>query len=149
MCRVLAMRAGFPLVFIAVFYFVDIIMVGLANALIKSGEKAKVLNVFSVDFFRFNTNSTLNFLLFFFSVQSLFLFGSIYFRKYNFIKTVISCFMIWILGMALLYLVHNWVTPLDNAPVPDEITLAVTVLAYIIGPLLWWAAYYRLKAKQA
>jgi hypothetical protein len=149
LCGILYTAVFFPLVFIVTFYLADSLMVALANAVFKWGEKARVINIFTVNFFHFNSNRALNFLLFFLSVQSVFLLGSVYFRKYNFIKTIISCFIIWMLAMVVLYAVHNWVTRLDNGPVPDEITLATTVLAYIIGPLLWWVAYYRLKAKQA
>jgi hypothetical protein len=149
LCGILYTAVFFPLVFIATFYLADSLMVALANGVFNTGEKAKVINIFTVDFFSFNSKRSLNFLLFFLSVQSLFLLGSVYFRKYNFIKTIISGFVIWMLCMALAFAVHTWVSPLDDGPVGDEITVAVIVLAYSIGPLLWWVAYYRLKAKQA
>jgi hypothetical protein len=151
LCGILYSALVFPLVFIAAFYLADSLMVALANMIFgtQSGQKASVINIFSVDFFRFNSRRTLNFLLFFFSVQSVFLLGSVYFRKYNLIKTIISCFVIWMLCMALVYAVHVLIDPLDNGPIPDEVTRLIIVLAYLIAPLLWWIAYYRLKAKQA
>ena len=149
LCGILYSAILFPLVFIAAFYLADSLMVALANAVYHGGAKTKVISIFSVDFFRFNNHRTLNFLLFFISVQSLFLLGSVYFSKYNFIKTIISGFIIWMMCMGVMLALHTWVKPLDDGLVDDEITVAITVLVYIIGPLLWWAAYYRLKAKQA
>lgn len=150
LCGILYTAVFFPLVFIAAFYVVDSLMVAVANGIFKFTEKAKLINIFSVDFFRFNPSRTLNFLLFFLSVQSAFLLGSVYFRKYNLIKTLIALFMIWMLGVCVVYAVHIWVRPLDNGePLPDGVTLATIGVAYIIAPVLWWVAYYRLKAKQA
>ena len=52
--------------------------------------------------------------------------------------------------MGLLFVMHNWVKALDDAPqMPDGVLLAIITLAYIAAPLVWWMAYYRLKAKQA
>lgn len=149
LCGIFYSALLFPLVFIAAFYLTDSLMVAVANAVYKSGEKTSVINIFTIDFFHFNSHRTLNFLPFFFSVQSLFLLGSVYFRKYNFIKTVISGFIIWMLCMGVALALHTWVRPLDGeGPLPDGAVLAVAALAYLIAPLLWWIAYYRLKAKQ-
>ena len=139
LCGILYSAILFPLVFIAAFYLADSLMVALANAVYQGGAKTKVISIFSVDFFRFNNHRTLNFLLFFISVQSLFLLGSVYFSKYNFIKTIISGFIIWMMCMGVMLALHTWVKPLDDGLVDDEITVAITVLVYIIGPLLWVA----------
>jgi hypothetical protein len=151
LCGILYTALIFPLVFFAAFYLADSVMVALANAVFNFPEKARVLNVFSIDFFSFNVNRTMSFFLFFISLQSLFLLGSVYFRKYNFIKTVISGFVLWMLCMGVLLAVHTWVRPLDDGPVimQDAVAIAIIAIVYLIGPLVWWIAYYRLKAKQA
>lgn len=151
LCGILYTALIFPLVFLAAFYLADSLMVALANAIFNFSEKARVINVFTDDFFRFNEHHTMSFFLFFISLQSLFLLGSVYFRKYNFIKTVISGFVIWMLCMGVLFAVHTWFMPLDDTPIFMQDTVAIVVLAivYLVGPLVWWMAYYRLKAKQA
>jgi hypothetical protein len=150
LCGIFYSALIFPLVFIAAFYLADSLMVAVANGVYMSREETSVINIFTVDFFRFNGHRNLNFFLFFLSLQSLFLLGSVYFRKYNFVKTIISCFIIWMLCMGIVFALHTWVTPFDGeGPMPDGVVLAVAVVVYLIAPLLWWMAYYRLKAKQA
>ena len=150
LCGILYSALIFPLVFIAAFYLADSLMVALANAIFNFNEKAELINIFTIDFFKFNEDRTMSLFLFFISLQSLFLFGSVYFRKYNFIKTIISGFVIWMFGMAVAFMIHTWVQPLDDEPIlmTDWVAITVTTVVYLIGPLVWWISYYRLKAKQ-
>jgi hypothetical protein len=149
LCGIFYSALIFPLVFIAAFYLADSLMVALANAIFHLNEKARVINIFTIDFFQLNENRTMSFFLFFISLQSLFLLGSVYFRKYNFIKTIISGFVLWMVGMAVVFMLHNW-GPLDDASLlmPDWVAITITAVIYLIGPLVWWISYYRLKAKQ-
>jgi hypothetical protein len=153
LCSLLYTALLFPIVFITTYYLIDILMITIAKTFFVAGdaaEKVSVLNVFKVDFFRFNSNLTLNFLLLFLSIQSAFLFGSVYFKKYNFIKTVISGFVVWISGAVLFYLLRHLL--LRNAPgsveMPDSTGMLFISLTYIAPPLLWIMTYQHLKSKQ-
>ena len=70
LCSLLYTVLLFFVVFTAAFYLVDFLMVAIANTLPgqeKLDEKTNVINVFKVIIIRFNEDSTINFLLFFFS----------------------------------------------------------------------------------
>ena len=151
LCGILYSALIFPLVFLAAFYLADSLMVALANAIFNFNEKARVFNVFTIEFFRFNEEWTMSFFPFFISLQSLFLIGSVYFRKHNFIKTIISGFVLWMICMLLAFAGHTWIRPLDDAPplMQGEVAIVILSIVYLVGPLVWWMAYYRLKAKQA
>ena len=52
--------------------------------------------------------------------------------------------------MGIVFAQHTWVSAFDDeGPMPDGVVLALAAVAYLIAPVLWWMAYYRLKAKQA
>src|SRR5215207_2184394 len=87
LCSLLYTVVLFFVVFVAAFYLVDVLMVAIANSLSATENlagKPGVTNVFKVIILRFNRDSTINFLFLFFSVQSAFLLGSVYFEKYSF-----------------------------------------------------------------
>jgi hypothetical protein len=156
LCSLMYTVVFFFIVFTAAFYLVDILAVSIANTvpgLDKPEGKIYLVNIFEVTFFSFNDNSTLNFLLFFFSVQSAFLLGSVYFKKYNFIKTIITGFVVWISLFLLVYFIVEHVLPegKDNellAQLPNWSTNLLRIMVYGLAPLLWIVAYYRLKQKQ-
>ena len=155
-------------VFTAVFYLVDSIMVGLANAfhpIYKSGAKAEIVNVFyeegiyEVFLYVFSG---------FFAIQSAFFLGSIYFNKYSFIKTVISLFIGFLLFYFLLYFLNE--TLLPNGTFDDDLgiyriykeneedvvvqlpgfvnTLTRNLILFGFPPFFWIVTYFRLKEKQ-
>lgn len=156
LCSLLYTLILFFAVFTATFYLVDIIMVNIANsvdAIKKYHGKIPIINVFDVTFFSFNNNATLNFLLFFFSVQSAFLLGSVYFRKYNFLKTIISGFVIWLILFLIVYFFYQEnsaeaYSDGNEGEMPNWIAQLIQGLAYVLAPLLWIVTYYRLKQKQ-
>ena len=171
LCSLLYTVVLFFVVFVAAFYLVDILMVAIANSLPAdaASEKPTVINVFKIALVRFNRDSTINFLLFFFSVQSAFLLGSVYFEKYNFIKTIISgfvgCFILFCLmyffsqellpdgdyssGFLTAYRVHVDGVNDRLVQVPGWIGEVFRfLLMYAIAPFLWIVTYYRLKEKQ-
>jgi hypothetical protein len=147
-------------------------MVGMANRIYGAGYpggKMSVVNIFHVILIRFNTDSTVNFLLFFFSVQSAFLLGSIYFEKYSFIKTIICGFVAIFILFCMMYfftekLLHKGDYPMgfltayrvyvdgihDHlVQVPRWIGHVFRFLVmYAIAPFLWLVTYFRLKEKQ-
>jgi hypothetical protein len=156
MCSILYTSIMFFIILTAAFYLVDVLMVSIAKSLprIKLPEgKATVVNIFGIDFFNFNDDSTLNFLLFFFSIQSAFLLGSVYFKKYSFLKTIITGFVIWFILFLITYFIYHQflvekISEEDFEQVPNWVANLIRVLAYAIAPLLWIVTYYRLKNNQ-
>ena len=82
---------------------------------------------------------------------SAFLLGSVVFRKYPFIKTIISGFVLFFILFFLVYLFHDQIFPDDDPSgvLPVWVGQAAMYLVYATAPLLWIAAYSRLKRKQA
>jgi hypothetical protein len=167
LCSILYTVIFFFVTFTAVFYLVDVLMVTVANTF--AGADATVTNIFEVIFFKFSGDSTVKFLFFFFSVQSAFLLGSVYFEKYSFIKTVISGFVGFFIFFCLMYLLYDFLLPrgeyhnglltsyrvhIDGVndrlvEVPRWIGNMFSILVmYVIAPYLWIVTYYRLKEKQ-
>ena len=154
LCSLLFTAVLFFIVFTSAFYLVDVLMVSIANSLpgIDLPEaKATVINIFDISPFSSDDNTTLNFLLIFFSIQSIFLLGSVYFKKYNFIKTIISGFIIWFILFLLTYFFYHQFFPEGNdqgAPLPKWLGTLLKSVIYAIAPLLWIVTYYSLKQKQ-
>jgi hypothetical protein len=172
LCSLLYTVVVFFVVFTSAFYLVDILMVSIANSLPgaeKLNEKTNVINVFKVILLRFNMDSTINFLLFFFSVQSAFLLGSVYFEKYSFIKTIISGFVAGFILFCMMYFFYEHLLPRGDfyrgfltsylvhvdgindrlVQVPAWIGEVFRfMIMYAIAPFLWIVTYYRLKEKQ-
>jgi hypothetical protein len=171
LCSLLYTVLLFFVVFTAAFYLVDTLMVSIANTLSVTEKvgKASVVNVFKIIIMRFNRDSTINFLLFFFSVQSAFLLGSIYFEKYSFIKTIISGFVAGFILFCFMFFFNEQLLPEGDYPrgfltayrvhvdgvhdhlvqVPGWIGEVFRFLVmYAIAPFLWTVTYYRLKEKQ-
>ena len=172
LCGLLYSIVLFFLVFTATFYLVDIIMVGIAKLFTGTAAgvaKSTVVNVFHIIVVPVNMDTTLNFLLFYFSIQSAFLLGSIYFEKYSFIKTVIACFGLAFIFFFLIYFFNEHLLPdgtffkgfftsylvlKDGAndqlvQIPAWIGQMLRFLVlYGIAPFLWIVTYYRLKEKQ-
>jgi hypothetical protein len=172
LCGLLYTVILFFVVFTAAFYLVDTLMVAIANTFNTAGEpagKVSVINVFKVIILRFNEDSTVNFLLFFFSVQSAFLLGSVYFEKYSFIKTIISGFVAGFILFCMMYFFYEHLLPngefhrgfltsyrvhVDGVNdrlihVPGWIgEIFRFLIMYAVAPFLWIVTYYRLKEKQ-
>jgi hypothetical protein len=155
LCSLLYTAVLFLIVFTAAFYLVDFLMVAFANSISWTGKpagKISVFNLFKVDFFRFNSQVTLNFLLFFFSVQSVFLLGSVYFKRYSFLKTVISGFIIGFLVFAFAWFLYSQGLVQDDVAVSGELSnwkaWGLSLAAYAFAPILWTLTYFCLKAKQ-
>jgi hypothetical protein len=151
LCSLLYSVVLFFVVFTAVFYAVDCLMVPLYNSISGTAEKAKLVNVFLPELIQFQDGSSLPFLLIFFALQSVFLLGSVYFKKYSFIKTIISVFAIFFLIVCSVFLVQKLVDPQDD-PLPSTPSMvlqwALILLMYGFAPLFWTVAYRRFKAKQ-
>jgi len=168
LCSILYTAVLFFIVYTVSFYLVDFLMVAIANSLPQT-EKTSVVNVFKIVLIRFNRDSTINFLLFFFSVQSVFLLGSVYFEKYSFIKTFICGFVACFILFCVMYFFNQQLLPNGDYPrgfltvyrvyveggndhlvqVPRWIGEAFRFLImYAVAPFFWIVTYFRLKEKQ-
>ncbi len=143
----------FPILILGAFYLVDVLMVTVSNSFLADGSvgKSRVVNVFELNLLRFSPDEAVNLFLFFFSIESLFLLGSVYFKKYNFLKTIITGFVVFLLLFLLAYLLSE-IPGLEHeaffSKVEKWFPTFVQVLAYGIAPLAWVATYFVLKAKQ-
>ena len=168
LCSLLYSVVLFFIVFTAAFYLVDVLMVAIGKS-IPGSEKPSVVNVFKIILVRFNRDSTVNFLLFFFSVQSVFLLGSVYFEKYSFIKTVISGFVAGFILFCVMYFFNDKLLPPGDYPSGFLTSYRVRVdgvndhlvqvprwigevfrflIMYAVAPFFWIVTYFRLKEKQ-
>lgn len=168
LCSLLFTVVLFFAVFLAAFYLVDALMVAIANSFTEE-QKPAVLNIFDVVVIPVNVNTTVNFLLFFSAVQAAFLLGSVYFEKFSFIKTIISCFVVGFLVFLLVYFLSTKLLPNGDYPMGFLTSYRVYVdgindrlvqlphwigqvlrflVLYAIAPFLWIVTYYRLKEKQ-
>jgi hypothetical protein len=172
LCSILFTVVIFFSVFTAAFYMVDALMVMISNQLLTAHDPIRhegVINVVRAAILPFDGMSTLNMLLIFLAIQSIFLLGSVYFAKYSFIKTVISGFVVFFVFFCLVYLLYERLMPRGGyvgglltsyrvtvngnddhlVKIPDWIDRVIYfILMYAITPFLWVVSYYRLKEKQ-
>ncbi|MGC4103739.1 hypothetical protein [Ferruginibacter sp.] len=172
LCSILYTVVLFFGVFLAAFYLVDVIMVAIANKFLVTNDpiqQTKVFNVFRAAIVPIDNHSRLNVVMIFFSLQSIFLLGSIYFSKYGFVKTVISGFVIFFLIFCVIFLLYEHLMPegdyksgfltsyeiTTNGPdnhlvqIPHWIgDILRFILLYALAPFFWIVSYYRLKEKQ-
>jgi hypothetical protein len=150
LCGLLFTALLFFIVVTAAFYAADALMVFVSNAVRGSEGRRMVLNVFTVNFFRFNDRVTLSFLPCFFLAQAAIVLGSVYFRKHAFFKTIICGLATWAFLAFLMYLAYRQLLPRGNpsVPLPDAFGQTVGAVIYALPPFLWIATYYRLKATQ-
>lgn len=168
LCSLLYSVVLFFIVFTSVYYLVDLLLIAVTNS-IPDTEKSELVNVFKIIILRFNKDATINFLLFFFSVQSAFLLGSVYFEKYSFIKTIICGFVGAFLLFCFMYFFSQQLLPDGDYPMGFLTAYRVYVdgvndhlvqiprwigevfrflIMYGIAPFLWLVTYFRLKEKQ-
>ena len=157
-----------------VFYVVDFIMLKVANSVMNdwlqhhhlAPRTQELLNVF------ISTEGGDNFyfyiLLIFFAVQSIFLLGSVYFVKNQYIKTLISGLVVFLI---LVFFVHKvlgsfmpdgsffqpftvyrvWNSSQGEVMIliPEWFSSILLFLTkYALAPCLWLVAYFRLKEKE-
>jgi hypothetical protein len=149
LCSLLYTMLLFFVVFTAVFYLVDILMATIANSVAANngpGTKVGVANIFTVVFVKVSGNRIINFSVFYVLLQSVFLLGSAYFRKYSFIKTIISCFVAWLLCMLVFYILNELLEVVGTDGMNAE--LMFILIAAVVPLTLWSLTYRRLKLKQ-
>ena len=182
MCQLLFGIFIFFIFYTLIFYLVDIPMVSLSNLWgarwhVSSSEAnlpftpAKIINVFSsrAEMMPFPFVENLNSYLFqaFFVSQSAYILGSVYFRKFSFIKTTISLFALFFFLFLYFEIFLNGIMPakswyysftswmIDRNNTREYILLpgwAEELFYYLMGYpfafIFLAAAYYRLKEKE-
>jgi hypothetical protein len=158
----------------AVYYIVDFIMVKLSNSMITaryqqeniSGfQSQEIVNVFV------SPNASVNLfyyiLIIYFSVQSIFLLGSIYFVKHSYIKTLVWGLIVF---LVLVFWEHKIIESFmphgsffkpftiyrvfENGKdlmirLPEWISsILLFLMMYTLPPILWIVTYFRLKEKE-
>lgn len=155
------------------FYAIDFIMIKVSNGLIAAWlerehkaprQVQEVLNVFVTE-----KEDQLHYylLLFFFEIQSIFLLGSVYFVKNQYIKTLVSGLVVFLLLVFFVHKVMGSFMPDGGFFEPftvyrvfnkegdtmvllpewfSDIILFLT--KYALAPALWVVAYFRLKEKE-
>lgn len=173
LCSLLYTVILFFVIFTATYYIVNGLMIAISSTLPWTDEgagKPTIVNVFKIIILRFNQDSTINFLLLYFSVQSVFLLGSVYFEKYSFIKTIICGFVACFVLFCFMYFI-NELDLLPPGSYPRGFLTAYQVhveggndllieiprwigevfrflIMYAVAPFFWLVTYFRLKEKQ-
>jgi hypothetical protein len=111
LCSLLYSVVLFFVVFTAAFYLVDILMVWIAQNFVSDipypADQKGLLNVFEAAKIHISPETTVNILWIYFTLQSVFLLGSVYFEKYSFIKTVIAGFVLFFLLFCFVYFLYD------------------------------------------
>ena len=172
LCSLLYTVVLFFVVFTLSFYLVDIVMVWIAHNFITDipypEDQQGLLNVFDAAKIHASPKTTVNILWIYFSLQSVFLLGSVYFEKYSFIKTVIAGFVLFFIFFCFVYILYDLMPKGDYVngiltsyriknhgkedyvvKLPDWIgQLLYYIFMYGTAPFLYIVTYVRLKEKQ-
>ena len=156
LCSLLYTVLLFFVVFTAAFYLADILIVSISNAVSATdglARKPTVINVFKVNLIWLSDDTAINMVLFFFSIQSLFLLGAVHFKKYSFIKTIITGFVAYLILFSVTFFLYRRFVPGGDRPdgpvhIAGWIPQVLRFLVYLIAPVSWMVTYYRLKGKQ-
>jgi hypothetical protein len=170
LCSLLFTVILFFIIFTSVFYLVDVLMVAVAKGFTTTDFPDKergVLNVFEAARVPFDVKSSFNILLIFFSIQSIFLLGSVYFTKFSFIKTIITGFVIFFVVFFFVYFLNDMMPKGEYAGFltsyriygngKEQYIVSVPrwlgqfldyLLMYGFAPFMWIVTYFRLKEKQ-
>jgi hypothetical protein len=172
LCSLLYTVILFFIVFTSLFYLVDVLMLAIAKGFLTTvipNNDQGLMNVFKSARLPIEGESKLNILLIFFSIQSAFLLGSVYFEKYSFIKTAISGFVIFLIVFFFVYFLYDTMPEgqyvnqfltsyrVENHGKGDDYLVKIPVwlgqvlhyiLMYAVAPFLWIVTYFRLKEKQ-
>jgi hypothetical protein len=159
-----------------IFYLVDIPMIKLSNEMLRSKAAdahiypysiSKVVNVF-VDPDHGGENINYYVLLLYFAIQSIFLLGSVYFVRFQYIKTLVSGLIVFLI---LVFFVHKviesfmphggFIKPFTvyriysvtkgelMVELPEWLSsILLFLIKYSLAPCLWVVAYFRLKEKE-
>jgi hypothetical protein len=159
-----------------IFYVVDFTMVKVSNGIVSARAEhdhsityhaKEVANVFVPKHFA-SENELVYFLLGYFAIQSIFLLGSVYFEKFQFIKTLVGGLIVF---LVLVFFVHKvlgsfmphggFFKPFTVYRVFDATkgelsvqlpgwlnSILLFLIKYALAPCLWIVTYFRLKEKE-
>lgn len=158
----------------AVYYIIDFIMVKLSNSMTaaryvqenKSGfHPQEIVNVFVSPFSSFNLFYYV--LIFYFSIQSIFLLGSVYFSKYSYIKTLVWGLIVFLVLVFWEHKIVDSFMPHGSFFKPFTVyrvfengkelmirlpewfsSILLFLMMYTLPPILWIVTYFRLKEKE-
>jgi len=172
LCGLLYTVVLFFAVFTVAFYLIDILMVWIGQNFVSDvpypADQRGILNVFDAARVHVNPETTINILWLYFSLQSIFLLGSVYFEKYSFIKTIIAGFVLFFILFCVVYVSYDMMPKGDYAngiltsyiirtkgkedhlvQLPNWFgQLLYYLFMYGIAPFLYIVTYFRLKEKQ-
>ena len=180
LCALLFGTVFFYLAYNLVFYLVDIPMVQWADNIIRSHPRnfpysnqqippVSLFNILTAEGSPQPERDYRIFTLGFFAIQSAFLLGSVYFRSYAFIKTVVAvilfivAFIVFERGIIYPLLPKSWDNnvfhwterPYNDEPPQNEVRLTpvlertiIIITLYGLTPFFWFITYHRLKEKE-
>jgi hypothetical protein len=158
-----------------IYYIVDIPFVKLSNSILKTVAEQEHKTSFSIQevanvfvSWKDGDNVFVYFLLAYFSIQSIFLLGSVYFVRFQYIKTlvwglVVFLFLVFfvhkILGSFMptggffipftVYRIFDKANGELSVQLPEWIsTILLFLIKYSLAPMLWIVTYFRLKEKE-
>jgi hypothetical protein len=157
----------FFVLYSAIFLGVDYIVVSIANY--KFDTHWQVINLLSLNQYQnpFSEGGNTNTFYFYFPIQAVFLLCSVYFRKHGLFKAIVVTGLLWVL-FVVLFILYQSLMPIgrfisgielyeiiepsgDNklVRVPAVVSISTVVFfKFLLTPLLWAAAYFRLKEKE-
>lgn len=172
LCSLLYTVILFFIVFTLSFYLVNILGVWIAQNYVSDipypADQRGILNVFDAASLHVSPKTTLNILWIYFTIQSVFLLGSVYFEKYSFLKTVIAGFVLFFILFCVVYFLYDMMPEGDYTngiltsyvvkgsgkdsymvQLPDWFgQLVYYIFMYGTAPFLYLVTYFRLKEKQ-
>jgi len=158
------------------FYVVDFTMVKVANGVMSNLAEhdhsityraEEVINVFFPKDFA-DGNGSVFILLGYFAIQSIFLLGSVYFVKFQFIKTLVSGLVVFLILVFFVHKVLGSFMPPGGFFEPFKVyrifdatkgelsvqlpewlsSIMLFLIKYALAPCLWVVTYFRLKEKE-
>jgi hypothetical protein len=151
----------------SVFYIINYVAVTIAN--FKYGTHWEVINLLSLNRYDnvFFDGPITDIFYLYFPIQALFLLCSVYFKKYSLFKAIVSVGLLWVL-FVVLFLFFRFLMPpgrfadsintyeVIEASGDNKLISIPPIIAYstfiffkfLVTPLLWATAYFRLKEKE-
>lgn len=144
--------------FLALFYVTDLIFVSKIRSVFEEATKSSITELNRLDYF-FKENNPNDFKAIYFApmlITSVFLFGSIYFNRFHYIKTAISLMIF--SGLWTLIIVKSGQYLFDDrSPIAhsqqmnngkEQAELWVSLLVITLSLIFWGLTYLRLKEKE-
>lgn len=150
-----------------IFYLIDSAAVAIAN--FKFDQHHEAINLLALNQYEnpfFNGDIT-DIFYFYFPAQAIFLLCSIYFNKHGLFKAIVVTGLLWVMCIVLILILSQLIPPGifkhsigayevleqsgDNKVIfvsPFLVTIILIFGKFLLAPLLWTAAFFRLKEKE-